>query len=471
MRVFIILFCQTSLHATFVASVVYPWVEGDLVGGKSTSVSFVDDGSLPLLVDLLFFEVVIFTGGNESPVTLYTSQRYNFLDESEVAQIDDPAHSRLGQKGHYYFYLSVPWAIGPNIARGYFLGIRSHFEQNENIEVITYTDRISMINNGTLPSEVEEAADAQGKLSGAGPLISFACEGQPCSEEAALSNISLTQPRIKKVKEPLTESQKFTIAFSATMGGIFLILLVGVIWRCRQRRSERKGSKRRWWNKIPPPEAGASELQGHVGPYTTAELVGDGQRGSVFELEAGSIRRQDSEGGGDGKGISSMEMSRLEETQRLQPSGDNINHDAKAEEVKTLRVEMHGSEARDVDEILPVDPQPSTFSSRYTKKRDRKHNSAPTPESMTRPPRDTSPHESTAMLGSSSLESSSALAPEVVVTRPASFPMLQRHSEYESVPRQSMRMADADLEALAGAFAPPAARPKPPPRTGGWVYR
>ncbi|KAH7407971.1 hypothetical protein BKA64DRAFT_667840 [Cadophora sp. MPI-SDFR-AT-0126] len=450
---------QIFFHATFVASKLYPWVEGDLVGGHTTYVSFVDDEHLPLLVDFSSFEVDFFSGGNDSPMLLYISPKYNLSDNLDVAHIKDPAYSRLGQESYYSSILNVPWSIGPNIARGYFLGFRSHLKQNESIEVITYTTRVSMINNGTIPAEVEEAAKADGQLNSHGPKTSFACNGQPCSREAALSGITLTQPKVKKTKKPLTENQKFTIGISATLGGISLILLPGLIWRCRQRRSERKDSKMRWWNKIPSPEAGASELQERIGPYTTAELGGGGHHGSVFELQAGSIRRSS-----EGKGVLSMEASELEERQKLNPGGDDTNDDAKINaEDNTPGLGKGGSERRDVDEILPANPQ--------FKRRDRKYNSAPTPESTKRPTRDTSPHESTAMLDTPMQDALSDPAPEVVVTRPASSPLLQSHVEYESIPRQSRRMADADLEALAGAFAPPAPRPKPPPRTGGWVYR
>ena len=68
MRLSIFLCYHILLYSTYVTGAVYPWVEDDLVGGQSTYVKFVDDGYEPLLVDLLFFEVVIFSGGNESPV-------------------------------------------------------------------------------------------------------------------------------------------------------------------------------------------------------------------------------------------------------------------------------------------------------------------------------------------------------------------------------------------------------------------
>ena len=327
-----------------------------------------------------------------------------------------------------------------------------------------------MLNNGTLSSDIEEAAKAQGQLSTSGPVSSWACVGRPCSEEIALSGINLTARKPEKTQQPLNENQKFTIGFSATMGGITLILLAGVIWRCRQSRMERKDLKRRWWNKIPPPDTGASELPGRVGPYTTAELGGDGQRGSVFELQAGSIQ-QDCEGADDKKDNASMEASKPNETQKLQTSEDNSKHHSKTEVIHTPREEMGCSEARDVDEILPAPSRPLVFASIDTKKRDKKHNSAPTPVPITRPPRDSSPHETTAMLESFSPDPSNSSASEVATTRPASFPLLQHHSQYESIPRQSARMADADLEALAGAFAPPAPNPKPSPRKGGWIYR
>jgi len=327
-----------------------------------------------------------------------------------------------------------------------------------------------MLNNGTISPEVEEAAKAQGQVSSIGPTSSWACKGRPCSQAIALSGITLTQEKPKKFKEPLNENQKFTIGFSATMGGVTLILLIGVICRCRQRRSERKDSQRRWWNKIPPPEAGASELQGRVGPYTTAELGGDGHRGLVFELQAGSIQ-QDREGVDVRKEIASMEASELDETQRLQPSEDNSKHVSETEVLYTPIEERVCSQARAVDEILLAPSKPLVFASRDTEKQDKKHNSAPTPVPTTRPPRDSSPHETTAMLWSSSPVLSTVSASEAGTTRPASFPLLQHHSEYESIPRHSIRMADVDLEALAGVFAPPAPDPKPPPRTGGWVYR
>ncbi|KAK0106867.1 hypothetical protein ONS95_003589 [Cadophora gregata] len=386
-------FCNIFLFATNVVSEVFPWVEDDLIGGQTINVKYIDEGSTPLLVDLSVFEVVIFSGGNESPVTLYTSRRFNF---SEIRQLDDPSGNEMGFKDWYTIPISVPWSIGPNIARGYFLGFRSHFKQNESIEYITYTARVSMLNNGSLSSEIEEAAKADGQA-GAGPPSSWVCKGQPCSRSTALSWVYLTQPKPKKFVEPLNENQKFAIGLSTTIGGLFLILLAGIIWRCRQIRSEKKDSKRRWWNKIPSPEAGASELQGRNGPYTTAELGGEGNRGSVFELQAGSIR-EGSDGTGDKKCVSSMEAFDFEETQRLHPSGDNVNKVVGKELAETPRMEMDGNEARDIDEILPVDPKRSKFGSKYTKNRDRKHSSAPIPDATTRPLRDTSPHESTAML-------------------------------------------------------------------------
>lgn len=350
-----------------------------------------------------------------------------------------------------------------------FLGFRSHLKQNEDIEVINYTNRVTMINNGSLAPEVEEAAKAAGLKSATAPVDTYACKGQPCSREAAFSGISLTQRKTEEPKQELTEEQKFTIAISSTFGGIALILFVGVVWRCRQIRLKRKDGKRRWWDKLPPPVEGVSELQGRVGPYTTAELGGDGHRGSVFELQAGSVRN-DQEGLCDGKGVTSMEASELGDTVKVQNLGDNKDGGMKGDVVSIPVEEINGREERDVDEILP-DPKPSTFSSRYIKKRERKHSSAPIPESISRPPRDTSPHETTAMLGASSPQPSSVAVPKPFATRPASFPLLQGHEDYESIPRQSRSTADVDLEALAGVFAPPAPRPKPPPRPGAWIYR
>ena len=133
MRLSILLFYHILLYSTHVASVVYPWIDDDLLGGQTAYIRFIDDGIAPLLVDSSFFEIVIFSGGNQSPVshqffplsklgmtcapqvTLYTSQKYNF---SRIPEIDDPNGSELGQKSYFLISIFVPWSIGPNIARG-----------------------------------------------------------------------------------------------------------------------------------------------------------------------------------------------------------------------------------------------------------------------------------------------------------------------------------------------------------------
>ncbi|KAH6722617.1 hypothetical protein BKA61DRAFT_651106 [Leptodontidium sp. MPI-SDFR-AT-0119] len=459
MRFFFLLLFHALFHAVFVASDLLVWVTEDLVGGRDVSVKYNNLNLLPILEDLAFFEIVVFTGSNDKPITIYTSPKYLFSDANFYKSSDDNVLSE-----YFAVRFSVPWGIGPNIARGYCLGIRSHLKQNEDIEVVNYSTRVSMINNGTLSPEIAEAANLQGQSGTTGPSRTFNCKGEPCSATSALAGLQLTPVETKKkVKEPLSNNQIFTIAISASVGALALILFVWIGLRCRKSLSGRKNAKRRWWNKVPPPTAGASELQGRIGPYTTAELGGDEHRGSVFELQAESIRKSQ-EGADAGKDILSLSIE-LSEVERRHVMGGNNNGGLKDDILSTPRAEMDANEAGNIDEIQP-NPRTSTYSSKYLKKRDRKHNSAPTADSTVYTLRDTSPHESTAMLGSSSTD-----LPEDVVTRPTSLPPLQHNSDYESIPRQTKRLTDADLEALAGAFAPPAPRPKPKPKTGPWVYR
>ncbi|KAG4430849.1 hypothetical protein IFR05_013665 [Cadophora sp. M221] len=455
MRFFFILPFHALLHAVFVVGDLVVWTDDDLVGGQNVLVKYNNVEVLPVLEDLAFFKIVIFTGSNEQPLTLYTSRKYLFSDDDFYRSSDGRVPSEF-----FAVSLSVPWSIGPNIARGYCLGFRSHLKQNEDIEVVNYSNRVSMINNGTLAPEIEEAANLQGQAGTTGPTRTFNCNGDLCDSSSALAGLQLTPlKKEKKVKAALDQNQKLTIAISASIGVLALILFVWIGLRCRKSLSGRNNAKRRWWNKVLPPTEGVSELQGRVGPYTTAELGGDGNRGSVFELEAGSIRN-DQEGAGAGKNISFMNETELADVEGMHGVGYNINGRSKDGVMSIPRAEMDASEAGNIDEIQPS-PRTSTYSSRYIKKRNKKHNSAPTPNSTTHPPRDSSPHESTAMLGSTSTDPA-----EVAVTRPTSLPLLKHHSDYESIPRQTNRMTDADLEALAGVFAPPAPRPKPKPKTG-----
>lgn len=70
MRFFFLLLFHALFHAVFVASDLLVWVTEDLVGGRDVSVKYNNLNLLPILEDLAFFEIVVFTGSNDKPVSL-----------------------------------------------------------------------------------------------------------------------------------------------------------------------------------------------------------------------------------------------------------------------------------------------------------------------------------------------------------------------------------------------------------------
>ncbi|KAL2073840.1 hypothetical protein VTL71DRAFT_11166 [Oculimacula yallundae] len=470
MRFFSLLSLHAILHAGFVASDLFVYVEDDLVGGQQAAVNYYPLVYLPIFEDLSFFEIVIFSGNNTHPITIYTSRRYDF--STAVTRMSaDPYSYKF-----YTVFLTVPLSVGSNIARGYCLGLRSHLTQNEDIEVINYTRRVSMINNGTLQPEVAEAAYTQGQKSPLGPDTTFACKGKPCTRDTAFAGLQLTPYKVERKKNVWSSNQKYTVAISITVGVLAIMLFIWICWRCRKiRKGNRSLGKRNaklmWWKSIPSPEAGTSELQGAAGPYTTAELVGEGHCGPAFELQAGSIRK------GEG----------LAEVRKEQSTMDAIELD-ETETSRFVEEDKHNGEIREDIEIAPMaelnsqtsgteniqlDPTISRHSPEHLGNMDGEHGHKPAPIETSHPCRDESPHETTAMFEStpSPTELPEVVVPQDCTTKPTSQTPSQTPTGEASTSKQTKRMTDPNLEALTGAFAPPVPQRKRKSRIESWIYK
>ena len=141
----------------------------------------------------------------------------------------------------------------------------------------------------------------------------FSCSSKPCPSAVALAGLNLATPTTLAVTSvPTTgfrgqsgskpEDGDFPFNIVAVTlfvaGLIFTISCIAVFVKSRRRGdgsemnggTPRKGGSMKWWNKLPRPDLGASELSAGPGQYETAELPGE-DGAPIFELPAESIRR------------------------------------------------------------------------------------------------------------------------------------------------------------------------------------
>jgi hypothetical protein len=81
----------------------------------------------------------------------------------------------------------------------------------------------------------------------------------------------------------------FGVTFTGYCIGIFVILRRKAKQRGDTGGGWGKQTSLKWWNKIPRPTFGVSELSGGPGPHDTVELPGEGE--PVFKLPAGAYTR------------------------------------------------------------------------------------------------------------------------------------------------------------------------------------
>jgi hypothetical protein len=184
----------------------------------------------------------------------------------------------------------------------------SNLKANNSIQIVNFSNRFSMTDMDAALSFDPPVPD--NKL-GPPATREFECGSDICSSEVALAGINLTTPSAAPITSlpVLYPGLDFSgggngdLAYnivSVTLGifgVIFTGYCIGVVVILRRKAKQRgktggawgKQTSLKWWNKIPKPTLGVSELSAGPGPYDTVELPGEG--GPVFELPAGSIHK------------------------------------------------------------------------------------------------------------------------------------------------------------------------------------
>jgi hypothetical protein len=189
-----------------------------------------------------------------------------------------------------------------------FLGVVSNLKANNSIQIVNFSNRFSMTGMSTTVS-----FDPPVPNNGVSPPAAreFKCGSDICSSEVALAGLNLATPSAVPITSlsmlypglGYSGGDNGALAFNivAVTLGILGVILTGhciavlIILRRNAKQQGEKGgvwgkqASLKWWNKIPMPNFGASELSAGPGPYDTVELPGEG--GPVFELSAGSIHK------------------------------------------------------------------------------------------------------------------------------------------------------------------------------------
>jgi hypothetical protein len=205
----------------------------------------------------------------------------------------------------------------------------------------------------------------------------FSCSSKSCPSAVALvglnaatpttlavTSIPATRPKLgQSGSQPEDGDFSFNVV-AVTLGVaglIFKIFCITVFVISRRRGggsgmnggTPRKGISVKWWNKLPRPDFGTSELSAGPGQYETAELPGeDGV--PIFELPAESIRR-----GLEG-GRKRSQMSKFSGSSREDITDADIGlgiqesppHPLNTAHLQTAESEMR--EARETTNLLPA---------------------------------------------------------------------------------------------------------------------
>jgi hypothetical protein len=191
-----------------------------------------------------------------------------------------------------------------------FLGVVSILKANSSIKIVNFSNRFSITDMSTILS-LNPPVPNNGFSPP--PARKFECGSvvDICSSKVALAGINLTTPSAAPIILPsvlytglgYSGGGSGNLAFNivTVILGIFGVIFTGyciAIFVIHRRKAKQRGqtggklgkqASLKWWNKIPVPNFGASELSAGPGPYDTVELPGEG--GPVFELSAGSIHK------------------------------------------------------------------------------------------------------------------------------------------------------------------------------------
>lgn len=357
------------------------------------------------------------------------------------------------------------------------MGITSCLNRETTSTVTNYSNRFTLTGmTGMLDSDVIGAVNVQGFEDTLGPSRVFKCGERTCSASEAIGDDTLgrtPRPAVTSTSDRSSSSDndssninmKVAIALSVTVGTLAVIFFSVTWWVMRRRMKHNESLQIIWWNNIPVPKFSAAELQERDGPYTTAELDGEEQRGSVYELQAVSIKRG-VEDASHKTSVIPVEMSGASMKDVIESVPLNAVLVEKEAEVIPKQEKLPNA----ADELLPT-ARTSTYASRCVKKHGPKYRPASETDLAGHSLRDTSPHESMAMLNQQLFDSTSTVTPQILVTKPATIsPTEQEPPDWPSPRDSTAILGDAELDALAGAFAP-APQAKPPRKNENWVYR
>jgi hypothetical protein len=169
------------------------------------------------------------------------------------------------------------------------------------IEVVNFSDHFSLTGmNGTFDTP-ENAIISRPDSSPFAPNDPsanriFLCEGEPCDSSVALTGMALSSPTSTTAPAYTAQSPvlpAWSIALIVVAVGWLLGFLGFIIYRRRHPFcDDPEGISRsaKWWNKLPVPKLGASELSAGQGKYDSAELAAS-TCNPIYELPVETIQR------------------------------------------------------------------------------------------------------------------------------------------------------------------------------------
>ena len=231
---------------------------------------------------------------------------------------------------------------------------------NNSIKVVNFSNRFSMTNatlslNPTVPNNGLNPP----------PARKFECGSvvDICSSKVALAGLNLTTPSAAPITSPpvlypglgYSGCGSGNLAFNIVTVtlGIFGVICTGyciAIFVILRRKAKQRGqtggtlgkqASVKWWNKIPMPNFGVSELSAGPGPYDTVELPGEG--GPVFELPAGSIHKDSKRSSKRSRrSVLSQKSNEIITEENVRPGAQGATSDtANMHEISATEAETH----------------------------------------------------------------------------------------------------------------------------------
>jgi len=171
----------------------------------------------------------------------------------------------------------------------------SQLRLNMSVDVVNFSDHFGLTGmNGT--SHTPEDAIVTRPYSPPSENRQFICNGETCDPSVALTGLALSSPTSTSVPPPMTKDPSFpawAIALIVVAVGWLVGFVAFIIYRCYHPfRDDPDWHPRptKWWNKLPFPSFGVSELPAGQGQYDSAELAGSVSN-RFYELPAGTIQR------------------------------------------------------------------------------------------------------------------------------------------------------------------------------------